>query len=147
MHRRVELGLSPPEFCRKISSGSGRTMRSKKKRVLCVEDEPDTCEMFSLILSDYDVVAVATKAEAVRMAKLGGFKLILMDYYLPDGTGAEACDLIRVFDKITPILFVTGSGSFTETLARAVGAQGTLRKARPTFIEELQSRAMQLSLA
>ena len=54
--------------------------------------------------------------------------------------------MIRGFDQRTPILFVTGSRSFTERRARAIGAQGTVKKASPTFIEQIQARTSQLAL-
>ena len=69
-----------------------------------------------------------------------------MDYRLPDGTGEEACRLIRYFDQKTPILFITGVSTFTETRARSIGAQGTLKKASPTFIDELRHRTLELAL-
>ena len=120
-------------------------MGKKKKRFLLVEDHPDTCELVSFILRDYDVTTVRTKAEAVNMAKSGGFDLFLLDYYLPDGTGEELCKQIRGFDSRTPILFVTASATFSETRARGIGAQGTLKKANPLFLSELKNRALELA--
>lgn len=116
----------------------------EKKRILCVEDEPDICRMISVILQDNEIESASTKAEAIEMARTGRFALILLDYWLPDGTGEEACKHIRSFDKRTPILFVTGSQTFSETRARALGAQGTLKKAQPNFLEELQNRTVEL---
>jgi CheY-like chemotaxis protein len=116
-----------------------------KQRVLCVEDEPDTCELFSYVLTNFDIVVAGTKAKAVELARDDGFALILMDYYLPDGTGEEACEMIREFDKRTPILFVTASATFSEVRARSIGAQGALRKSNPQFIFELSERATELA--
>ncbi len=120
-------------------------MGKKKKRLLFVEDHADTCELVSFILRDYDVTTVQTKAEAVKTAGSGGFDLFLLDYYLPDGTGEELCKEIRIFDSRTPILFVTGSASFTERRSRSIGAQGTLKKANPMFLSELRNRALELA--
>lgn len=120
-------------------------MGSEKKRILCVEDEREACELVSFALRNYEVVSVGTKAEAIEMARNNCFSLILMDYWLPDGTGEETCNLIRSFDKRTPILFITGSPTFSETRARALGAQGTLKKAQPNFLQELEFRAFELS--
>jgi len=57
----------------------------------------------------------------------------------------EACRLIRGFDLKVPILFITASRAFTETHARSIGAQGTLRKMSPNFNEELQQRVSDLT--
>jgi CheY-like chemotaxis protein len=70
-----------------------------------------------------------------------------MDYYLPDGTGEEACHHIRHFDQRTPILFITASATFTATKAVAIGAQGVLKKASPNFIDELKARSTELALS
>ncbi len=119
-------------------------MGENKNRVLCVEDHPDTCELIAFVLKEFEVISAATKADAVELAKTADFKLILMDYHLPDGTGEELCRDIRNFDSRTPILFVTGSSTFSETRARSIGAQGTLRKGHPHFLNELRERASEL---
>src|SRR5215467_223581 len=122
-------------------------MEVNKARILCVEDESDTHRMLQLFLSDFEIVSAETKSEAIELAKNNVFCLILMDYWLPDGTGEDACRIIRSFNIRTPILFITGSHSFSETRARSIGAQGTLRKASPTFVQELQTRASELAVS
>jgi CheY-like chemotaxis protein len=102
--------------------------------------------MFQVVLPDYTIVSAMSKADGVTIARTDHFSLILLDYYLPDGTGEEVCSTIREFDQRTPILFVTGSRSWTERRARAIGAQGTVKKASPTFIEQIQARMSQLAL-
>lgn len=120
-------------------------MGIKSKRLLCVEDQRETCELITGALRDFEVISVSTKAEAVARVHSDKFDLIVIDYYLPDGTGEEACVQIRSFDQRTPILFITGSDAFTETRSRTIGAQGTLRKGRPDFVTELRERAAELS--
>jgi len=122
-------------------------MGSDGRKILCIEDEPDTCEMFQVVLPEYEMVPATSKTEGIRLAREQTFSLIFLDYYLPDGTGDDVCSMIRRFDQITPILFITGSHSFTERRARAIGAQGTVKKASPTFIEQIQTRTSQLALA
>jgi CheY-like chemotaxis protein len=121
-------------------------MGDQREKILCVEDDPDVCPMLQTLLPEFELTSVATKAEAVQKAREEKFSLIFMDYRLPDGTGEEACRLIRYFDHKTPILFITGISSFTETKARSIGAQGTLKKASPTFIDELRHRTSELAL-
>jgi CheY-like chemotaxis protein len=119
--------------------------KEKRPRILCVEDEPETCGMLQVLLPEFEIISAATKGEAVEKVMEDEFSLILMDYYLPDGTGEEACQLIRRFDQRTPILFVTGSSTFTSTDAVSIGAQGVLKKASPTFTEELEARSAELA--
>lgn len=119
-------------------------MGEEKKRILCVEDHPDTCELISTVLKGFEVISAHTKADAIETILNNKFALVLLDYHLPDGTGEEVCRHIRAYDNRTPILFVTGSHTFTERQARSMGAQGTLHKAHPMFVEELRQRAIEL---
>ena len=120
-------------------------MGKDRKRILCVEDDADTCELLTILLPDYELVNASTKSQAIEKARDGNFSLIFMDQTLPDGTGEETCRLIRTFDQITPILFLTGWRHFTEARARAIGAQGAIKKTSPTFIEDLQDRTTDLA--
>lgn len=120
-------------------------MGNKTRRLLCVEDHIETCQLITSTLRDFDVVSVTTKSAALERVRSGRFDLIVVDYYLPDGTGEELCKHIRIFDKRTPILFITGSDDFTETRSRTIGGQGMIKKGRPTFVTELRARASELS--
>lgn len=122
-------------------------MPNTKKRILCVDDNPDTCGMISFLLRDYEVVCVSTAAEGRRQAESRDFALIILDYLLPDGTGAALCSKIRSYDRRTPILFITGTLRLSETDARRLGANGMLQKGRAFFVDELRERVMQLAIA
>ena len=101
---------------------------SAKKRVLCVDDQEDTCGLVSAILEDYNVIAEHSKAGGLGQAASEKFDLMLIDYHLPDGTGLELCVQIRAFDPNTPILLVTCTHSISHEEVIAVGAQGVIRK-------------------
>ncbi|HKX26911.1 MAG TPA: response regulator [Blastocatellia bacterium] len=111
-------------------------MSEPKKKILYVEDHEGLCELIGWVLEDYQVSCAGTLADALKRTEAEHFDLYLLDYNLPDGTGAELCLLIRVFDQETPILFCTGNPDFTEARTRAVGAQGLIRKGR-NYIEEI----------
>src|SRR5882724_5210802 len=78
-----------------------RTM-SARKRLLCIDDHEDTCDLVSSIIPEYDVTSEHSKAGGLRQAATEKFDVILADYYLPDGTGLELCLVIRAFDPNTP---------------------------------------------
>ena len=107
---------------------------SARMRVLCVDDQEDSCALVSTILKDYEVVAAHSKAGGLRQAATEKFDLILADYYMPDGTGLELSSLIRAFDLNTPILLVTCTHSITHEQAVAVGAQGIVRKEHLAYL-------------
>lgn len=119
-------------------------MGKKTRRLLCVEDHRETCELITRVLHDFEVISVTTKADAIERAKTGRFDLMVVDYYLPDGTGEELCKHVRVFDTRTPILFITASDDFSETRSRTIGGQGMIKKGRDNFVSELRARASEL---
>lgn len=80
---------------------------TRKRRILSVDDHVDTCDLITRILE---------------------FDLFLLDYYMPDGTGLELSLLIRDFDSVTPILFVTSLSPITSEQLAKVKAQGVVSK-------------------
>ena len=85
-------------------------MFTAKARVLCVEADPDTCVLLSILLgrADYEVECVSTVADALRCARTRRFDLYLLDGWYTDGTGVELCERIRQFDTQTPVMFFSG---------------------------------------
>jgi len=115
-------------------------METSRKRILCVDDDPETCNLYKVILYDYEVVAVATVTETLTMARQNPVDLYLLDAWLPDGSGIGLCREIRLFDPNTPILFVSGAvDEAAQDRAIRAGAQAYLIKPVPMF--DLQTAA------
>jgi DNA-binding response OmpR family regulator len=113
-------------------------MEQTKKRILCVDDDKDTCLMLKTLfdMAGYEATSVMTVTDASRLAKQGSFDLYLLDLWFPDGTGIELCQYIRLFDSTTPILFCSSAAFETDIKkAMSAGAQGYLVK--PTLVEDL----------
>lgn len=98
------------------------------RRVLCVDDHEDTCSLIAAILSEHEVISALSKSEGLRKAKSQHFDLILLDYHMRDGNGPELSKQIREFNPNTPIFFVTGTYTMTESEVSEAGAQGVIRK-------------------
>lgn len=113
-------------------------MLTSRKKVLCVEDHPDTCELISVILREYEVISASGIGEAFSKFKETEFDVVLIDYHLPDGNGMELCRLMRTEDQTIPILFVTGTSNITMEAAVAAGARGLIRKTSGDFIQRLK---------
>lgn len=84
-------------------------MSTSDQHILCVDDQPDTCDLVSVILGleGYRMTAAATMAEALQLAKHHRFDLYLLDNRLPDGSGEELCAKLREHDADTPIVIYT----------------------------------------
>jgi len=99
-------------------------------RILFVDDHEDTRDMIAAVLgsSGYEVATAADREGGLRLARSGGFDLILLDYRYGDGTGEELCRLIRRSDSRTPILFFSGTDPKLQSEALSCGAQGFVLK-------------------
>ena len=101
------------------------------KRVLCVDDDEDTCAMLRGLLGliDCQVSTAATAAEARGLIALGHFDLYLLDNWIPGGSGVELCREIRRSDPSAPVVFYSGAGLESEREeALSAGANAYLVK-------------------
>jgi DNA-binding response OmpR family regulator len=80
-------------------------MTSHPKRILCIEDEDNGLLLKKLLSDNYEVITANTVAEGRRLAQEGGFDLILLEGWLPDGAGFDLCRQIRQRNPQIPILF------------------------------------------
>jgi DNA-binding response OmpR family regulator len=85
-------------------------MAIAKCRILCVDDHHDTSEMLKLLLSqeDYEVVTALSMEEAITLAKDEVFDLFVLDKRLPDGSGLELCEKLKVLAPGSACIFYTG---------------------------------------
>ena len=106
-------------------------MQPLHPRILCVEDDQDTCEMLavSLGMSGYEAVSAHTATDALKKTLSSDFDIILLDNRLPDRSGIELCKQIREVDPSTPIIFYSGD-AYPKQIedAREAGARAYLVK-------------------
>jgi DNA-binding NarL/FixJ family response regulator len=106
-------------------------------RILIVEDHSMVAEGLALALErhgDLSVVGIATTAaEAVRLADREHPRVVLMDYYLPDGSGAEAAaDIRRRMPDVAVVMLSGDPGEEVLLSAVEAGASGYVLKTQPT---------------
>jgi DNA-binding response OmpR family regulator len=120
-------------------------VKTERKRILCVDDDGDTCELLQFILSDanFEVITADSVTAALELARMGGFDLYILDQNYMDGTGAELCRKIREFDQRSPVIFYSGGGLESEQQAcLKAGAQAYLIK--PKGLDEIIQTVNQL---
>lgn len=103
--------------------------------VLCVEDDHDTREMLEVLLCDrgYEFLGATSCEKALRVLGERPVSIVLLDNWLPDGTGIEVCEAIRRQGSELPVVFFTGAAQESECLA--AGANAFV--AKPCRLQEL----------
>jgi CheY-like chemotaxis protein len=116
------------------------------KRILCVEDNPDVCELIAAVLTEYEVISAADEEDAWEKYSSQKFSMIILDYHLTEGDGLSLCNRIREIDMHTPIAFITGDDELDESQVRVAGAQRLIGKSNQRFIDEVFEIVEQLSV-
>lgn len=99
--------------------------------VLYVEDDADTRELMAILLEweGYQVVLATNCEEALLLTRVMRFDLVIMDNWMPGGSGIELCQKLREFDSTTPVIFYSGAAyECDKREAFASGAQAYLTK-------------------
>jgi DNA-binding response OmpR family regulator len=120
-----------------------------KHRILCIEDDEDTCEMltFALQPSGYEVVSAQTGEDGLSKVLSESFDAILMDTNLPDISGIELCKQIRESDINLPIIFYSGEARPDKIEeAMKAGAQAYLKKPVDPFeVEKIIANLLEMN--
>lgn len=108
-------------------------MKTKKFKILLVDDEPDIVEIISYSLknANYDVYSASNGLEAIKVAKSIKPDLIILDVMMPEMDGIEACEIIREDQVIgkTLITFLSARGEdYSQIAALNAGADDYITK-------------------
>ena len=119
----------------------GSDERPAARKVLIVEDDPDTSEAMEIILGRLGLSIQCARAGKEVVAALGqGYvpSLVLLDLTLPDMPGSEVLNVIRSAPGCAQTRVVVVSGwDDLDRKAKELGADGSLRK--PVDLKELKA--------
>ncbi len=115
-------------------------------RILFVDDSKSVCQAYSDLLerNGYAVDVAATLAAADKLAAENHYDLVVVDYFLPDGSGDELCR--RLSAREDPPILAVITGSYREDIIRRclqAGASECMFKneARELFLARIQTLA------
>jgi putative two-component system response regulator len=108
-------------------------------KILVIDDDAVVRDVIGemLVVAGYEVVAAATAAEALELFMEEGIGLVVTDIVMPDVSGLELLEAMRLHRPSLPIVLVTGANTrdnLSEALTR--GADGLV--AKPFTTTELQ---------
>ena len=113
-----------------FSSGDDRTIESlarssdtlepgeNKPRALVVDDAPDVTEMLALFLqyAGYETVMAYSAQDALEMARVAQFDVIISDIGMPEMNGYQLAEALRRLPEYNtiPMIAVTGFSAFDD---------------------------------
>jgi CheY-like chemotaxis protein len=94
----------------------GKLHSQRKKKILLVDDEPDTCMVYQIVLEDagFECISYTDSIKALQEFRRFYYDLILLDIKMPVLNGFELCEKIREIDKTVHIIFITASEVYYE---------------------------------
>jgi signal transduction histidine kinase len=125
----LHLPRAAREAARKANDSATAARSVKSEKLLLVDDDTDVCEIVSRVLTDlgYEVHQANGGKEALVALADGAPDLLLVDFAMPDMTGAELVTAARARNKDLKILFLSGYAE-SDALEAAVGGAPLLRK-------------------
>src|SRR5687768_2225046 len=142
-HHLMSVDLSYETLASKNPPANSRTSRKRKVKetddkprgtVLVVDDVPDVTEMIELLLkhAGYDVSTAESAQDALHLARLNHYDLVISDIGMPDMNGYELAAALRelaAYNK-TPLIAVTGYSEYDDR-GRAVRAGFNVHLTKP----------------
>lgn len=119
-------------------------MSQVPKRILCVDDDEDTCTMLSVFLGQagFKVVSAQSSAKALELAQRERFDLYLLDLWLKgEDEKVELFRRIRMFDEKTPIVIYSADArQTTQQMLSEANVQAYLVKPKglDTLVETIR---------
>ncbi|HJT46577.1 MAG TPA: response regulator [Nitrososphaeraceae archaeon] len=92
------------------------SLSKKGRRILLVDDEPDLCMVYQIVLEDagFECVSYMDSVKALQEFRPAYYDLILLDIKMPVLNGFELCKKILEVDRAVYIIFITASEEYYE---------------------------------
>jgi len=101
----------------------------KSKSILYVDSDPDFCFYVKNMIERCDerfrVTLARSAADAIKLLKAKVFDLLLLDYCLDSGTGADVCRISKAQDRSLPVIFYSVLGRDVDRKNAAVAGADT----------------------
>ncbi|MGB0133470.1 EAL domain-containing protein [Dokdonella sp.] len=130
---------------------SGAPEPGERVRILFVDDSKSVCQAYSDLLdrNGYAVDVAASIAEAIALANENPYDLVVVDYFLPDGSGDELCR--QLSEREDPPILAVITGSYREDIIRRclqAGASECMFKneARELFLARVRTLARTIEM-
>lgn len=119
-------------------------MNESKLKILCVEDDEDTCELIGFVLkkAGYEV-ETCSRVDCLKLIHEEKFLTFILDNWFEGISGLDICKEIRGFDLNTPVIFCSGEARQSE-IDKALAAGANAYLVKPIDFEELTKTVAEL---
>jgi len=101
------------------------------KKLLIADDEPDVRKTLALVFAKaYEIVEACDGAEAVRVADEEKPDLVLLDVMMPEMTGIQVLEALKLTRANLPIIMLTGEQDL-DTAKRTLDHGATMYVTKP----------------
>lgn len=103
--------------CRKVVARTGVPLVHRRcgvaPSILVVDDEPHIRYMIQQVLVEeqFEVKVAGCGLEALQQLEADSFDLAIIDLCLPDITGLDLAEAVRMLDPGTPVILITAYGT------------------------------------
>jgi DNA-binding response OmpR family regulator len=127
----------------KLQEERGRTEEGKqcsqtRIRILLVDDEPDTCMSYQMVLQNagYECNSYTDSVKALKEFRPNYYDICLLDIKMPMLNGFELCKKIREIDKSLYVIFITAAAEYYEKFRSRHYAAITNNSNNTSFIQK-----------
>lgn len=94
--------------------------QTRKKRILLVDDEPDHCMVYQIVLegTGYECTSYTDSVRALQEFKPDYYDLVMLDIRMPKLDGFALCEKIREVDREVQIIFITAGEAYYESFRK-----------------------------
>jgi two-component system, OmpR family, response regulator len=103
---------------------------NKGPKVLIIDDEKDLCDLIKLILKDenYQIDCAHTLREGKKKWLNQRPSILILDYFLPDGSGLELIEREPSILFTSKVIMITGDGQSSKERATSLGIEFFIQK-------------------
>ena len=101
------------------------------KKIILIDDNQQYLDIFEelLKLRDYEVEATSDVFNAIEKLKMNNYDLAIIDYYLPNLTGAQVVEVLRNYKiAIKTIILTSSNDYYNELRSLECGADEFIKK-------------------
>ncbi|MCG6551744.1 MAG: response regulator [Candidatus Magnetominusculus sp. LBB02] len=122
-------------------------MKDKKRKILCVDDEPVNLQLLDAFLrpQGYEILMAESGAQAIELIRIHMVDIVLLDVMMPDMDGFEVCQYIKQDEKLRhiPVIIMTALTDKKERI-RGIEAGAEEFLSKPLNFAEVLARVRML---